>query len=340
MRILVTGAAGFIGHHVVAAFLDNAHHVVGLDRIDETSTLARLPQGHERFKFVWHDLRAPLNELVSNMIGGVDAICHLAASTHVERSIRHSMSFIHDNVVGTGHLLEYAKTQSRLKILLNFSTDEVFGPAPEGIAYDDDAGFDARNPYSATKAAAEELCHAYANTYGIPVLTTHCMNAFGERQHPEKFVPFVIRSVMQEREVPIHVSPKGEPGSRFYIDVKDIGRIVCALVEGSETAARNGLKLNSGTHINDTLLVFPAKLNIPGVVEMDNLAMAHAIAGHVGKPLRYRLEDFHSTRPGHDLRYALAGEKLKSLGLDDYTSFEESLGRTVHWYMDHKEWLL
>jgi dTDP-glucose 4,6-dehydratase len=328
MKVLVTGAAGFIGHHVVAILLDNAHEVVGLDRIDETSTLARLPQGHDRFKFVWHDLRAPLNELVSNMIGGVDAICHLAASTHVERSIRHSMSFVMDNVVGTGHLLEYAKTQ-QLKMFLNFSTDEVFGPAPEGVAYDDDAGFDARNPYSATKAAAEELSHAYANTYGIPVLTTHCMNAFGERQHPEKFVPFVIRSVMDDREVPIHVSPKGEPGSRFYIDVKDIGRIICSLVEGVV-----------GEFELQQPLILPAKLNIPGVVEMDNLAMAEAIAHHVGRPLRYRLEDFHSTRPGHDLRYALAGEKLKHLGLANYTIFEESLERTVHWYMDHKEWLL
>lgn len=323
MKILVTGAAGFIGHHLVNTLLDNAHSVVGLDRIDETSTLARLPRGHDRFKFVWHDLRAPINELVSGMIGNVDAICHLAASTHVERSIRHSMSFVEDNVVGTGHLLEYAKSK-QLKMFLNFSTDEVFGPAPEGIAYDDDAGFDARNPYSATKAAAEELCHAYSNTYGIPVLTTHCMNAFGERQHPEKFVPFVIRSVMDEREVPVHVSPLGEPGSRFYIDVKDIGRIVCALVEG----------------MPQNPLTLPAKLNIPGVVEMDNLAMAKAIAEHVGKPLRYRLEDFHSTRPGHDLRYALAGEKLKSLGLADYTPFQESLERTVLWYLDNPEWLL
>ncbi len=228
-----------------------------------------------------------------------------------------------DNVVGTGHLLEYAKAQ-QLKAFLNFSTDEVFGPAPEGVSYDDNARFDARNPYSATKAAAEELAHAYANTYGIPVLTTHCMNAFGERQHPEKFVPFVIRSVMQDKEIPVHVSPEGEPGSRFYIDVKDIGRIVAALVDGAAFQS----------------LDFPAKVNIPGVVEMDNLAMAQAIAGHVGKPLRYRLEDFHSTRPGHDLRYALAGEKLKELGLDKYTPFEESLKRTVHWYMDHKEWLL
>lgn len=328
MKILVTGAAGFIGHHVVSTLLDNAHEVVGLDRIDETSTLARLPQGHDHFKFVWHDLRAPLNELVSNMIGEVDAVCHLAASTHVERSIRHSMSFIMDNVVGTGHLLEYAKTQ-KLKMFLNFSTDEVFGPAPPGIAYDDDAGFDARNPYSATKAAAEELCHAYANTYGIPVLTTHCMNAFGERQHPEKFVPFVIRSVMEEREVPVHVSPEGEPGSRFYIDVADIGRIVCSLVEG--VAGEFDLRQP---------LILPAKLNIPGVVEMDNLAMAQAIAAHVGKPLLYRLEDFHSTRPGHDLRYALAGEKIKSLGLSTYIPFDESLRRTVHWYMNHREWLL
>jgi dTDP-glucose 4,6-dehydratase len=207
MRILVTGACGFIGHHAVMEFAKHGHEVISLDRLDETSTMERLKSVST--KFVWHDLRAPINDLVAHHIGDVDAIFHFAASTHVDRSIANGMNFVYDNVVGTGNLLEYARKLPNLKLLLNFSTDEVFGPAPEGVAYKEEDRHDARNPYSATKAGAEELVHAYGNTYGIPVMTTHCMNAFGEGQHPEKFIPLVIRSLIKWDTVPIHVSPEG-----------------------------------------------------------------------------------------------------------------------------------
>jgi len=323
MKILVTGACGFIGHHAVAEFSKNGHEVIALDRLDETSTMGRL-KGLSAVRFIWHDLRAPINDLVAHMIGRVDAIYHFAASTHVDRSISNGMNFVYDNVVGTGHLLEYAREVEGLKLFLNFSTDEVFGPAPEGVSYKEFDRHDARNPYSATKAGAEELVHAYGNTYGIPVMTTHCMNAFGEGQHPEKFIPFVIRSLINGTTVPIHVSPEGQAGTRFYIYVKDIGvlmrRILEKVVEGS--------------------LSLPNKMNIPGVEEVDNLAMAQLIAKHAGLKLKSEPIDFHSTRPGHDLRYALDGTRIKEYGLYDLTPMDEGMAKPVAWYLDNPKWLL
>jgi dTDP-glucose 4,6-dehydratase len=323
MKILVTGACGFIGHHVAIAFLEAGHEVIALDRMDETSTMMRL-KDLEGLRFVWHDLRSPINDLVAKMIGPVDAIYHLAASTHVDRSIANGLAFVMDNVVGTAHVMEYARDLPDLKLVLNFSTDEVFGPAPDEVAYKEHDRHDARNPYSATKAGAEELVHAYGNTYGIPVMTTHCMNAFGEGQHPEKFIPLVIRSVLSGTTVPIHVSPEGDAGSRFYIYVKDIAEMMVGIWNRTLEAGKP-----------------PApKMNIPGVAEVDNLAMAKLIAKHTGEALQYELVDFHSTRPGHDLRYALDGTLCESLGLADYTGLDEAMAQTVHWYLEHRQWLL
>lgn len=320
-RILITGASGFIGHHVVKTMSTN-FDVVCLDRIDSTSTQQRLPANS---KFVWHDLKAPINELVASQIGPINAIFHLAASTHVDRSIQNSIQFVMDNVLGTAHLLEYARSLPNLKLFLNFSTDEVFGPANPGTAYPEHARFDARNPYSATKAGAEELAHAYANTYGIPVISTHCMNVFGEGQHPEKFVPLVIRALLKNETVSIHTYPGSpRPGSRFYIYSGVVAQLLARIL--SRVLGGN--------------LDTPNKLNIPGTLELDNLEMAQRIAACIGEPLKYDLVDFHSTRPGHDMRYALDGTKIEALKLLEHGDFDVQLDMTVKWYLANQDWLL
>lgn len=325
MRVLVTGACGFIGHHLVDAFVQRGLSVVALDRLDETSTQARLAPIGDHVEVIWHDLKAPVNELVSALIGKIDAIFHLAASTHVDRSIQNSMPFVLDNVVGTANLLEYARTLPQLRLFLNFSTDEVFGPAPDDISYLEDDRYDPRNPYSATKAAAVDIAHAYANTYGIPVITTHCMNIYGERQHPEKFIPLVIGSVLKGRTVPIHVDCADEkPGSRFYIYAGNVAELMGNILD----------------HVVGSTWKPPDKLNIPGELELDNLEMAHRIARCAGRNLNFELVDFHSTRPGHDLRYALDGQKLIDLGLAMPQNFDETLQRTVDWYLENPDWLL
>ncbi len=323
---LVTGGAGFIGHHLIEHLLKNTDwELVCLDRLDSSGNLNRLteildgtPDFRKRFHFIWHDLKAAINSQIASSIGKVKHIFHLAAGSHVDRSIAEPMTFVYDNVVGTGHLLDYARYVDSLQSLVNFSTDEVFGPAPLGTYYGEWDRYDSTNPYSATKAGAEELGIAFANTYGLPVITTHSMNVFGERQHPEKFVPMCIKRVLHGEKLLIHCSKTSEPGSRHYIHARNVSDAVLFLAE-------HGQKRE--------------KYNIVGHRELNNLEMAQRIAEVIGKPLNYELIDFHSSRPGHDLRYALKDTKLSTMGFEYKVSFDESLRRTIWWTFTNKRWL-
>lgn len=293
-------------------------------------------EGH-RVQFVHHDLRSPVNEQLRSSLAGkqrpasmaFDYILHLAASTHVDRSILDPMSFVLDNVVATTNLLNYAASiTDGLSAFLYFSTDEVFGPAPEGIAYKEWDRYHSGNPYAAAKAGGEEMALAFANTYRIPVIVTHTMNVFGERQHPEKFIPLVIKKVLNDETVTIHANKdRTKAGSRFWIHGRNVGAALLFLL-GKYTKG----ELDLGQYNAD-------KFNIVGEREVDNLAMAQFIAGVLGKELRYEMVDFHSSRPGHDLRYALDGEKMRSMGWELPVDFEESLRRTVEWFIKHPNWL-
>lgn len=326
MRILLTGGAGFVGHHIAEHLLKTTDaEVVFLDRLDCSGNLARITEIEQwerhkkRCKWVWHDLRADIGSTTRAHIGKVDAILHLAAGTHVDRSITNPMDFVFDNVVATGNLLEYART-SDIKSMVYFSTDEVFGPAKAGVAYKEWDRYNSGNPYSATKAGAEELCLAYHNTYGVPVRITHCMNIFGERQHHEKFIPMVIGKVHRGELVHIHSdATKTISGSRFYIHARNV-------------AAAVDFVLKKGADGD--------KYNIVGEREVANLDLAKLIAEIQGKPLEYVMVDFHSSRPGHDLRYALDGAKMKALGWEPPVGFVRSLEKVVQWTLTHKErWL-
>lgn len=193
--ILITGGAGFIAHHTVQYILDNTDwNIVTLDRLDYSGNLNRLAEvaaekGAGRLRTVFHDIKAELNPQIVSLIGDVDYIAHMAAGSHVDRSIDFPMEFAMDNTIGTINMLEYARKVKGLKKMVYFSTDEVFGPAPEGVKYDENARYNSTNPYSASKAAAEEFVVAYHNCYNLPVITSHTMNVFGERQHPEKYIP-------------------------------------------------------------------------------------------------------------------------------------------------------
>jgi dTDP-glucose 4,6-dehydratase len=332
-RILITGADGFIGHHVVEGLLKNTDAtIVGMSKIDSASTLHRLQDIEgwserfaHRFSFVYHDLRSPVNAYVANRIGPVNTILHLAASTHVDRSIASPMEFVQDNVVGTCNLLDYARTLPELELLNYFSTDEVFGPAPEGVAYGEWDRYKSSNPYAASKAGGEELAYSYYNTFGLPVMITHTMNVFGERQHPEKFIPKVINAVLRGEKIFIHADPaRQKAGTRFYIHARNVCAALHFLLQQHDAG----------------VAIAGDKFNIVGEQEMDNLSLAQFIAKVVGKPLNYELVDFHSSRPGHDLRYALSGEKLQQMGFEYPKTFEQSLTKTVEWYLQHPQWLL
>ena len=330
-KVLLTGGAGFIGHHVIETMLrDTDYNVVVIDRLDTSGNLNRLkevldtdPSWVSRIDFIWHDLKAPINEMIAKQIGKIDYILHLAAGSHVDRSIEYPMEFVMDNVVGTTNLLDYARlyTQDSLKMFLYFSTDEVFGSAPVGTNYKEWDRYNSGNPYSASKAGAEEMCLAYFNTYKVPVVITHTMNVFGIRQHPEKYIPLVIKKVRDGELVTIHSNAeKTKAGSRFYINTEDVASAMKFILQNHK--------------LGD-------KYNIVGEKEVDNLQLAQIIADIMGKKLNYEMLDFHSSRPGHDLRYALCGEKMKSMGWEPEKKLEDRLEEVISWTLDNSNrWLL
>jgi dTDP-glucose 4,6-dehydratase len=323
VRVLITGAAGFIGHHLVAAILKRTDwRITIIDRLDCSGNLNRLAEigaaKNPRVRFVYHDLRASTNDQLAAQIGAHDYILHLAAGTHVDRSIECPMEFVLDNVVATCNILDFARLTGCEKFL-NFSTDEVFGPAPEGVAYGEDDRYNAGNPYAATKAGAAQLGVAYHNTYKLPVITTHTMNVIGTRQHPEKYVPGTIAKIRDGEIVTIHSTPDLEhAGSRFYIDAAAVADAVLFL-------------LKNGTP--------GEKYNIVGELELGNLSLASKIAEIMQRDLRYVMMDAHSQRPGHDLRYALSDEKLKSMGWKQPQTFDDALHGIVEWTLKNPNWL-
>jgi dTDP-glucose 4,6-dehydratase len=308
-----------------------------LDRLDFSGNLNRL---HEilsteeadtcaRVRIVYHDLKAEINPMIAEHIGHIDIVLHLAAGSHVDRSIQYPMEFVMDNVVGTVNLLNYARTLPHLERFVYFSTDEVFGPAPEGVSYSERDRYNATNPYSASKAAGEEMCVAYENTYNMPIMITHTMNVFGERQHPEKFIPLCIQRARDGETVYIHSnSERTRAGSRHYIHAADVAEGLI-FVLGLDTT---NLERDYGG-------AKCAKFNLVGPEEIDNLSLAQMIAAAQGCELNYELIDFHSQRPGHDLRYAMSGDYLRSLGWQPRVRLSERIRQVVDWTLANPQWL-
>lgn len=322
MRILITGGAGFVGHHFVEHLLRNTdHELVVWDKLTYASTWDRLRDiqafDAKRVRCLAVDFSAGIPDGIRRETGSVDVILHIGAESHVDRSIADPLPFIAANVLGTHHMLEFAR-QSGARFAY-FSTDEVFGPAPEGVRYAEEDRHAPGNPYAATKAGGEMLVMAYANTYRLPCMLTRCMNVFGERQHPEKFIPLVIRRVLRGERVMIHAdASRTRAGSRYYIHGRNVADAYLHLLE------------HGG---------WGQTWHIVGEQEVDNLELARMIAEMVGKPLDFELVDFHGSRPGHDLRYALDGSKLERAGWLPPRLFEASLEKTVRWFLANPRWL-
>ena len=323
--VLITGGCGFIGHHfvehiftktdwniIVLDKLTYASH--GLERLRNTDTL-----DSKRVKVFTYDLSHPLSIGLKKELGDVNYIVHMAADTHVDNSISTPVPFIKNNIMSSVHMLEYARTLSNLEIFFYFSTDEVYGPALGNKLFEEDERHNPTNPYSASKSGAEQICVAYHNTYDVPVMRINVMNAMGERQHVEKFIPKVIKKVLNNELVEIHSYPdKKTSGTRYYIHARNIAAGVLFLLE------------------NGTI---GESYNLTGEKEVSNLEMAQIIADTIGKPLKYEMVDFHSDRPGHDLRYGLDGTKMKNMGWSLPIDFETSLRNTVKWTVKNQEWL-
>jgi len=337
-NVLVTGGAGFVAHHIIHHLLKNTDwNIVSLDRLDFSGNLNRLadmmqefdPEDRKRVKIVFHDLRAEINPMVRREIGDVNYILHLAAGSHVDRSIDYPMEFVMDNVVGTCNALNYAREVPNLERFIYFSTDEVFGAAPEGVDYDERARYNSTNPYSASKAGGEELAVAFENTYGLPVYITHTMNVFGERQHPEKYIPMCIRKVADNDIVTVHSDEtRTKAGSRHYIHAADVAEAMLFLLNLDDTK----LKRDYGD-------AKCPKFNLVGKEEIDNLSLAKMIANAQDKELNYNMVDFHSSRPGHDLRYSLSGDYMRELGWEPKISLTQRINEVVKWTLENERWL-
>lgn len=336
-KVLVTGGAGFIAHHVIETLIEKTNwEIISLDRLDFSGNLNRLhdvmsgfdTETKKRLKVVFHDLRAELNSQLINLLGDVNIVLHLAAGSHVDRAIKYPMDFVLDNVVGTVNLLNYARNLKNLERFVYFSTDEVFGPAPSGVLYGEYDRYNSTNPYSASKAGGEEMCVAFENTYSMPIYITHTMNVFGERQHPEKFIPLCIRKVRDNESVTIHSDPsKTQAGSRHYIHARDVAEGMLHIL---------GLK---GPFKQDYGGAKCPKFNLVGKEEIDNLSLAKMIAKSQDKELKYEMIDFHSARPGHDLRYSLSGDYMRSLGWEPKIALSERIKQVVTWTLENDRWL-
>jgi len=306
--------------------------VVGLDRLNYSGNMNRISdilkdtENKVKYSVVHHDLRSDINEYTAKRLGQFDYIIHMCASTHVDRSITDPMSFVLDNVVGTCNILNFARTQTNLQKFIYFSTDEIFGSAPNGIMYDEYSTYNSTNPYSASKAGGEELAVAFRNTYKIPVYITHTMNIFGQRQHPEKYVPLCINKILKGETVYIHSNTERTlSGSRFYVHLEDVASAIWFIINLDDTSH------------------FPTgycpKFNVVGKEETTNLELAQYIAEALDKPLKYELVDFHTSRPGHDLRYSLSGDRLLKAGWEPTVTIKERIIEVANWFKENPEWL-
>ena len=325
-KILITGGAGFIGHHFVEHVLKNTDWTIviidkltyaslGLDRLRDIESLV-----NGRVKLFTVDLQYELPVGIVKEIGlDFNYIVHMAAETHVDNSISEPIPFIKNNVMSTVNMLEFARKCSCLEIFFYFSTDEVYGPALNDKLFKEDERHNPTNPYSASKSSAEQICISYHNTYSVPVMRINVMNAFGERQHVEKFIPKAINQILHGETVLIHSYPdKKVSGTRFYIHARNIAEGVLFLIKKGSIGE---------------------SYNLTGEREVSNLEIAQIIAKTLNTELKYELVDFHSSRPGHDLRYGLDGSKMASMGWKDPVDFETSLRRTILWTVENKKWL-
>jgi dTDP-glucose 4,6-dehydratase len=325
VKLLVTGGAGFIGSAVVRLAIAEGHAVVNLDALTYAASLESVASvaDHPNYRFVKADIRdrAALDRVLAEQ--APDAIMHLAAESHVDRSIDGPAAFIDTNVVGTYTLLEAARAWwdgSRPFRFHHISTDEVFGTlGPEG-AFTETSPYAPTSPYSASKAASDHLVRAWGETYGLPVVLSNCSNNYGPFHFPEKLIPVVILNALAGRPIPVYGA--GE-NVRDWLYVEDHARALLAI----------GAKGQIGE-----------SYNVGGNAEARNIDLVRTICGLMdemvpeGAP-HERLIAFVADRPGHDFRYAIDASKIRAeLGWAPSVTLQEGLRRTVAWYLDNRDW--
>lgn len=346
-RVLLTGAGGFVGSHMLRHLLAETDYEIacsvtfqhkGLsDRI--RMAMDDMPDAAHRVDVIRCDLTAPISAQTDAAFGHIDYVLNFASESHVDRSITHPAPFILNNVALICTVLDWARTRPELEAIIQISTDEVYGPAPAGHAHREWEDLHLpSNPYSASKAAQESIAFSYWRTYDLPIILTNTMNIIGESQDAEKFVPLVMRKVITGETVTLHASADGVPGSRFYLHARNQADGVLHVLR-QHAASASLVRLDDESLRHSDGGTKPFRYHIVGEQEVDNLTMAKAIADMIGLDLDYDLADFHTSRPGHDLRYALDGSKMRATGWTPPVPLWDSLAKTVAWTLERPEWL-
>lgn len=335
MKIMVTGGAGFIGSAVVRRIIEHTEHtVINLDKLTYAGNLESVAEvSHSpRYSFIKADIADRDTVQAAFEQHRPDCIMHLAAESHVDRSIAGSAEFIQTNIVGTFQLLEVAREywrglDSQAKAAFKFhhiSTDEVFGDlTEEGDLFTEATRYDPHSPYSASKASADHLVRAWNHTYGLPVLVTHCSNNYGPYQFPEKLIPLMITQALADKPLPLYGQGQN---IRDWLYVDDHARALLTVLQ----QGKSGDTFNIGGH-NEVR-------NIDVVTTICDLLQE--LRPQPGGRHYRQLITYVKDRPGHDYRYAIDAEKIhRELGWMPQETFETGLRKTVQWYLDHPRWV-
>ena len=330
MRVLITGGAGFIGSHVVRLFVNKYpnYEIVNMDKLTYAGNLANLKdvENKPNYSFIKGDIvdAAFVNELFS--VHKFESVIHLAAESHVDRSISNPLEFVMTNVIGTVNLLNAAKNEWKDNFsahrFYHVSTDEVYGTLGESGLFTETTAYDPHSPYSASKASSDHFVRAYHDTYGMDAVISNCSNNYGSHHFPEKLIPLSILNIKNNRAIPIY--GKGE-NIRDWLYVEDHARAIDVIFHNAKAGAT---------------------FNIGGHNEWTNIDLIHLLCKIMDKKLNRaegesaKLITFVKDRAGHDLRYAIDSSKLqKEIGWMPSLQFEEGLEKTVDWYLANEEWL-